>query len=989
MPGGVPGVSCQVEFAVLGPLEVRVEGRPVQVRGQRQRALLAALLLRPGTVVPVDRLIDEVFGDVPPGQPRNALQTYVARLRSALGPAAGLIVTRPPGYLLDAPREAVDAERFTELAASARDAYSPVAALGLVEQALALWRGAALAEFGGTFARGAALRLDGLRLTAREDHAALLLRAGRAAEAVAGLEALVEEEPWRERAVQLLVTAMAREGRTAGALAAYGRYRDRLRDDLGLDPSPGLRHLEQQVLAGEVQPGPWGPAAAHRPAPPPRRTAFFGRDRELSSLHELLADGRLVSLVGTGGVGKTRLAREVVSGDDPVWWADLAALRDGEAVPNAVASAAGIDLQPGTPLLDMLRSWARSTSGCLILDNCEHLLAPAARLTEELLAESSRVRMLATSREPLGVHGERVFVVRPLDVPAPGDADSAQPAVRLFLDRARAAGAELATDPNTLERTGDICRALDGLPLAIELAAARAASLTIDDLAARLGTRLDLLRRQRGSDPRHRSLRAVMDWSFGLLSPQEQRLFLQLSVFAAAFDLTAAEAVLASDDLPAHRIADLVARLADRSMLTRPASAGAGRYRMLETIRSYAESRLPAPEAETLRRRHAKFFVKLAEAAEAHLHGPDERAWAQRIEAWLDDFRMAWAWARDAGETDTTVRLAAALAWFGYWRLRPDVLAWGTWAVKAAAAHPGLAAVFAAAAHAAWFDGHLHDARELARRGVAAAGGPTATAAAIPLYALGDAALMSGHLKDAADAYDSMASLAAAAGDRSGFALGTANVALALAYADDDQAPEIAGNAVAAALDSGNPTTIAFALFAQGEALADSDAGRAASALDEARQRAEDVGNPFIAGVALTAAVALRGRHGPPEQALPLFRDAVEHWRATGNQALMVTALRNLVVLLARIGSDEAAAALAATLENTAPAKSYGTEAARTETALAAARQRLGETAYARSWTAGQSRTLPQAAKDAARLLESYLDTKHREAPGNSGPAIG
>jgi DNA-binding SARP family transcriptional activator len=442
-------VSCLVEFAVLGPLEVRVEGRPVQVRGKRQRALLAALLLRPGTVVPVDRLIDEVFGDVPPGQARNALQTYVARLRSALGPAAGLIVTRPPGYLLDAPREAVDAERFTELAASARDAYSPVAALGLLEQALALWRGAALAEFGGTFARGAALRLDGLRLTAREDHAALLLRAGRAAEAVAGLEALVEEEPWRERAVQLLVTAMAREGRTAGALAAYGRYRDRLRDDLGLDPSPGLRHLEQQVLAGEVQRGPWGPAAARRPAPPPRRTAFFGRDRELSSLHELLADGRLVSLVGTGGVGKTRLAREAVSGDDPVWWADLAALRDGEAVPNAVASAAGIDLQPGTPLLDMLRGWARSTSGCLILDNCEHLLAPAARLTEELLAESSRVRMLATSREPLGVHDERVFVVRPLDVPAPGDADSAQPAVRLFLDRARAAGAELATDPNT------------------------------------------------------------------------------------------------------------------------------------------------------------------------------------------------------------------------------------------------------------------------------------------------------------------------------------------------------------------------------------------------------------------------------------------------------------------------------------------------------------------------------------------------------------
>lgn len=829
------------------------------------------------------------------------------------------------------------------------------------------------------------MRLDGLRLTAREDHAALLLRAGRAAEAVAGLQALTEEEPWRERAVQLLVTALAREGRAAEALAAYRRYRDRLRDDLGLDPSPELRRLEQQVLTGEAGRGPSGPAAARRPALP-RRTAFFGRDRELSSVRELLAGGRLVSLVGTGGVGKTRLAREVMSCEDPVWWADLAALRDGEAVPHAVADAAGIDLQPGTPLLDMLRGWARSTSGCLILDNCEHLLAPAARLTEELLAQSSRVRVLATSREPLGVHGERVFVVRPLQVPAPGGVDSAQPAVRLFLDRAQAAGAELAADPAVLERIGDICRALDGLPLAVELAAARAGSLTIDDLAARLGTRFGLLRREHGGDPRHRSLRVVVDWSFGLLSPQEQRLFLRLSVFAAGFDLTAAEAVLASGDLTAHRIADLVARLADRSMLTGPGTAGTGRYRMLETIRGYAESRLTAPEVETLRRRHAKFFVKLAETAEAHLLGPDERAWARRIEAWLDDFRAAWTWARDAGETDTAVRLAAALTWFGYWRLRPGLLAWGTWAVKAVAAHPRLGAAFAAAAHAAWFDGHLHHARELARRGVAAAGGPTATAAAIPLYALGDAALMSGQLTDAASAYDRMASLAAAAGDRSGFALGRANVALALAYADDDRAPDIAANAVAAALDSGNPTTIAFALFAQGEALAGSDAARASSALGEARQRAQDVANPFIAGVALTAAVALQGRHGPPEQALPLFRDAVEQWRATGNQALMVTTLRNLVVLLARTGQDEAAAALAATLETAAPAKSYGTEAARTETALAAARQRLGKTGYARSWTAGQSRTLPQAAEDAAQILESYLDTKHCEAPRDSGP---
>src|SRR6266508_3877301 len=676
---GVSRLQGEVEFGVLGPLEVRVAGRPVAVPGARQRALLAALLLRRGTVVAFDRLIDDVFGEQPPDEARNALQTYAARLRHALGPAAGVVVTRAPGYALEVPGDAVDLERFTVLLVRAREAQSPAAALALVEEALALWRGPAYGEFAETFARGEALRLQELRLAAREDCATLLVRLGRLAEATAALEAIVAEEPWRERAVELLVTALAQAGQARHALAAYAGYRDRLRDELGLDPSPKLRRLEQQVLRAEVEPVQPRPARPERRVPPARATSFVGREQELTLVRETLACGRLVTLVGPGGVGKTRLAHQAAAAG-PVWWVDLAPLRDPDAIPHAVADALDLDVQPGTPLLDSLHAWARGARGLLVVDNCEHLLAAVAGIAQELLAVPSQVRLLATSRERLGVDGEQVLVVRPLEVPEPDAQEVGIPSVRLFCDRARAADPDFAPSPEVIQRVGDVCRALDGLPLAIELAAARIGTLTVDDLADRLDARFELLRAtHRGGDARHHTLRGVVDWSFDLLTPEQQRLFLRLSVFAAAFDIDAAEQVVADEDLPAGRVADLVAGLADRSMLTRPGHTGVGRYRMLETLRAYAAARLPAAEADRFRRRHAAFMVDLAERAEAGLYGPDEPAWARRVEAWLDDLRAAWSWARDAGEVDVAVRLAAALTRYGYWGVRPDILAWGAW----------------------------------------------------------------------------------------------------------------------------------------------------------------------------------------------------------------------------------------------------------------------------------------------------------------------
>ena len=443
------------------------------------------------------------------------------------------------------------------------------------------------------------------------------------AEATATLEVIVAEEPWRERAVELLVIALAQAGRSAHALAALAGHRERLRDELGLDPPPRLQRLQEQVLRGTFHPV--APAGGDRRGPRTPATSFVGRERELALVGRSLAAGRLVTLVGPGGVGKTRLAQEVTAGHDPVWWVDLAPLRDPGAVPYAVAGVVGIELLPGAVLAAALGQWAGRARGLLVLDNCEHLLAAVAGLAEELVAVSSSLVVLATSRERLAVGGEQAVVVPPLELPASGAEELDGAAVRLFLDRARAADPELVASPRLLRRVGDVCRALDGLPLAIELAAARIGTLTVDDLADRLDARFDLLRTGRGGDARHQALRAVVDWSFELLGADERRLFLRLSVFAAAFDIAAAETVAADDNLPPGRVADLVARLAEQSMLTRPGPSGVGRYRMLETLRAYAASRLPEVEAERLRRRHASVMVDLAERAEAGLYGPRRR----------------------------------------------------------------------------------------------------------------------------------------------------------------------------------------------------------------------------------------------------------------------------------------------------------------------------------------------------------------------------
>ena len=501
-------------FRVLGPLEVEVEGAPVPVRGARPRALLTALLLEPNTVVPAHRLVEALWPRRTPDNPTNALHQVVARLRTQLGPAGDVLVTRPPGYVLRVDPSAVDAACFAAEYRTARHVRpaDPARAAELLDAALARWRGPAYGEFADGFALAAAAGLEELRTAALEDRAELLLDTGFPAAAVAAARVLLARQPLRERPVELLMRALHADGRAGEALAAYREHRDLVADELGLDPAAGLRELEARILRDDV-------GAPRRPAPPVppsgpdlpwRPGPLLGRDRELDLLLGCLPTQRLVTLVGPGGVGKTRLAleaaHELAGTGDAVWWVDLAPVTAARTV-DALAAATGAELPRTTDPAGSLCRALRAARGVLCLDNAEHVLAELAPLVERLAAAAPDLAVLATSRERLAVGCEHVH---PLVAPARrrGPGEPRGPAVR----RARArAGGGRAERRRRRRRRG-------GLPAAGRAAARDRArrrprpGLRLRELAARLGDRLDLLAGgRRTAAARHR--RCAPSWT--------------------------------------------------------------------------------------------------------------------------------------------------------------------------------------------------------------------------------------------------------------------------------------------------------------------------------------------------------------------------------------------------------------------------------------------------------------------------------------------
>jgi len=672
-----------LELAVLGPVRAVRDGRELELGGPKPRAVLALLLVDAGRVVPAEYLAEMLWRGVPPPGAAKTLRSYVSRLRSLLDPEAAL-VAQGGGYAITVEPDRVDAARFERLVGAAREALGrgdAAAAAGRFGEALALWRGRALADVAEVERLALeAARLEELRLVAVEGRAEADIERGLAAEVTGELERLVAEYPVRERLWRLLVLALYRAERQADALAAYRRARQLLAEELGIEPGEELRALEQAVLRQEVPAMP--PPARHNLLV--RLTSFVGREGELAAVGRLVGEARLVTLTGAGGAGKTRLAVEFATGmverfGDGVWLADLAGLADAELVPSVVMAALGVRQSGEAPVMEALRWRLRSAELLLVLDNCEHLLGGCADLAAALLGSCPGLRVLATSREPLGVPGEAVYLVPPLAVPPePSDpqALAGAAAVRLFLARAVSARADAGVAAAPVTVVARICRELDGLPLAIELAAARASVLSAEEIAAHLADKFRFLAyRQPVADPRHQALMAAIGWSYDLLSAEQRRVFDSLSVFAGGFSLTAMAAVCCGGDQVAAL--DLLDQLVSKSLVVAEPAAGGTRYRMLETIRQYAAGRLAeAGEAGPAQRRHAEAFLRLAEA---------ERELPVLLRE-QDNFRAALDHTLTTGGGQTGPRLARALG--GFWLARGLLQEARGWLERALAAGP-------------------------------------------------------------------------------------------------------------------------------------------------------------------------------------------------------------------------------------------------------------------------------------------------------------
>src|SRR6266536_695430 len=708
MPGRRAGQGRidAVQIAVLGPLEVRADaGQPVEVGGARLRRLLILLALEPGRVVTTSRLVDGVWEDDRPAGAANALQALVSRLRRAIPEI--VLESRPAGYRLVVEPDAVDARRFERLAAAgrARLPVDPAGAAATLREALALWRGPALADVADAdFARARVARLTELRLTAIEDRVEADLRLGAGPSLVPELPELVAAHPLREPLIGQLMRALRAAGRPSAALSVFEQARGRLADQLGADPSPGLTTLHMAVLRGEPDsahpdprrradgaagpagslpaPGAAQPGAAGRTTTGPSTTgpsttgpsttgpsttgpgaqgpttngagpdrgrtnlrteltSFVGRDADAERIGALLAASRLVTLTGPGGSGKTRLAIEaarplLARAPDGVWLVELAPVSDPAEVPQAVLTVLGLREHAliGTARIRSPTEQATDPSARL-----------AAGLAGRILGDCPGVRILATSREPLGIMGETLWPVPPLALP-PAGADTpaalGYASVQLLAERAAAVRPGFAVDAGNVAAVVQTCRALDGMPLAIELAAARLRSMTPEQVAARLDDRFRLLTGgNRTALPRHRTLQAVVDWSWDLLDGAEQALWRRLAVFAGGATAEAAERVAAGGPVAPDRVAAPLPALVDKSLLA-PTGSAEPRYRMLETIRAYGLDRLAeAGERDRLRAAHAAYFRDLAEAAEPLLQTRDQLYYLGRLADEHDNLHAA------------------------------------------------------------------------------------------------------------------------------------------------------------------------------------------------------------------------------------------------------------------------------------------------------------------------------------------------------------
>jgi predicted ATPase/DNA-binding winged helix-turn-helix (wHTH) protein len=655
------GGSRTLDFAILGSLEVRADGRVLPISSTRQAALLATLLVHRNETVSFEHLTEALWNGTAPKTARDALHVHVSQVRRALGPHSDVLATRRSGYLLSVPDQALDAELFARAVERANRALrgDPRSASEELGHGLALWRGPALADFREySFAEAEIHRLEELRLNAVEDRFRAELMLGRDATLVGEIEAHVAANPLRERPRRQLMLALYRAGRQAEALEVFRETRAVLIRDVGIEPGRPLRALQQAILRQS-------PALDYRWMERKIRPAIaggkplLGRDEDVRRATALLREesGRLLTLAGTGGVGKTRLASELCatlqsSFRDGIVFVDLAAVTDVDLVGPSTARALGVKESPGRSQTETIIGHAAEKQLLLVLDNFEQVLE-ARSLVADLLEALPELKVLVTSRRALGLVDEHVHEVQPLTIAA---------ARSLFGERGRAVVPEFEVTKRNARAVTEICQRLDGLPLAVELAAARLRLLSPEAIAERLEQPLAVLTRGADGGPaRHGTLRGAIEWSHELLSSTEQALFARLSVFAGGWvpgDAEAVSAVPGGDYLN-----DLDSLVAGSLVYETGRTNDQPRFAMLQTIREHAREKLvDSGEAETLERRHALYFAELAETGEPALTGgPEQAQWVARLDAEYDNLRAALRWCRRSGDDMLQLRLAGAL----------------------------------------------------------------------------------------------------------------------------------------------------------------------------------------------------------------------------------------------------------------------------------------------------------------------------------------